>query len=60
VNNKATSQDSTCDKYIHELLAEISDPVHRQLIQAYRGTDPVRSMESELAEILMEALHRED
>ena len=60
MNNKATSQHSSREQWLQELLAELSDPVHKRLIQAYRGSDPVESMESELGKILMEVLHRED
>ena len=60
MNNKATSQHSSCEQYLDALLAELSDPVHKRLIQAYQGNDPVQSMESELGKILMEVLHRED
>ena len=37
-------------KYLDELLTELSDPVHKRLIEAYQGDDPVQSMESELGE----------
>jgi len=60
MNNKATLQHSSREEYLDELLAELSDPVHKRLIQAYRGNDPVQSMESELGKILMEVLNRED
>jgi len=60
MNNEATSQHSSCEEYLDELLAELSDPVHKRLIQAYRGNDPVELMESELGKILMEVLYRED
>lgn len=60
MNNEAASQQPSIEQCIDELLAELSDPVHKQLIQAYRGSDPVQSMESELGKILMEVLHRED
>ena len=60
MNNKATSQDSPCKEYLDELLTELPNPVHKRLIQVYRGNNPVQSMESELGKILMEVLHRED
>lgn len=60
MNNKSVSQDSSREKYIEEFLAALSDPIHKRLIQAYQGNDPVQSMESELGKVLMEALHRED
>ena len=60
MDNKPTFQDFSCEKHLDELLAELSDPIHKRLIQAYQGDDPVQSMESELGRILMEILHRED
>ena len=60
MDNKVTSQDFSCEKHLDELLSELSDPIHKRLIQAYQGDDPVQSMESELGKILMELLHRED
>lgn len=60
MNKKATSQDFSFEESLDELLAELSDPVHKRLIQAYRGNDPVQSMESELGKILMEVIHCED
>ena len=60
MSEETTSQDSPHQKYLIELLAELSDPVHKRLIQAYRGDDPVKSMEYELGKILTEVLHHED
>jgi len=60
MNNIAIPEHLDHDEYIEELLAELSDPVHKRLIQAYRGNNPLQSMESELGKILMEALNRED
>ena len=60
MKKKATSQHSSIVEYIDELLDELYDPVHKQLIKSYQGDDPVQSMESELKKILIEALHRED
>lgn len=60
MDNKASLQHSSREEYLDELLAELSDPVHKRLIQAYRGDDPVQSMESELGRILMEVLRREN
>jgi hypothetical protein len=60
MNNRAISQNSSHEEYVEELLAELSEPVHKRLIQAYLGNNPVQSMESELGKILMEVLNRED
>lgn len=60
MNSKETTQQFSEEQYIDELLVQISDPIHKRLIQAHRGTDPVESMESELSGVLLEVLHRED
>jgi len=57
---EVSSQNSRREEFLDELQRELSDPLHRRLIQAYRGDDPVQSMESELAKILLEVLRRED
>jgi len=46
--------------HVQRFLDTLSDPVHKRLIEAHGGDDPVRSMESELANILKEVLNRED
>ena len=60
MNIRAISQHSSRGEYPAELLAELSEPVHKRLIQAYQGDDPLQSMESELRKILMETLKHED
>jgi hypothetical protein len=60
MNNRAVSQHSSHEEYLDELLAELSEPVHKRLIQAYQGDNPVQSMESELRKILVEILKHED
>lgn len=60
MNNKEVLRHSSFEECLNELLAELSDPVHKRLIQAYRGNDPVKSMEFKLGEILMEVLQHED
>lgn len=52
--------ESPAEGYVQGLLERLSDPVHKRLIEAYGGDDPVGSMESELANILKEVLNRED
>lgn len=54
------AQNYALHKYLTELMDKLSNPVHRRLIQAYKGSDPKESMESELGEILLEVLHHED
>ncbi len=53
------SQDSRRDQFLKEILEVVTDPIHKCLIAAYCGEDPVQSMESELSEILREVLRRE-
>jgi hypothetical protein len=48
------------NEFLAELLQGVTDPIHRRLIEAYQGDDPVQSMESELCKILMEVLRHED
>lgn len=57
---EASSQNSRREEFLDELQKKISNPLHRRLIQAYQGDDPVQSMESELVKILLKVLCRED
>jgi hypothetical protein len=54
------SQHGRRAQFLEELEKELSDDIHRRLIRACQGSDPVKSMESELGTILLEILHRED
>ncbi len=58
--DEVSSKKSRTEEFLDELHRELSDPLHRRLIEAYRGDAPVQSMESELAKILLEVLRRED
>jgi len=60
MSSEVTDQRPPEDVFMEELVAQLSDSIHRRIIQAHRGVDPVQSMESELGKILLEALHRED
>ena len=60
MSQETISQDPPRKKYLDELLVKLSDPVHKRLIEAYQGDDPVQSMESELGKILIEVLRCED
>ena len=57
---KSRSENSRAHEFLEELRKEIKSSLHKRLIQAYQGDDPVQSMEAELAKILSEVLHRED
>lgn len=60
MNEEAIPEESSREKYLSDLLTKLSDPIHKRLIEAYQGDDPVQSMETELGKILMEILRRED
>lgn len=60
MGNEEILPNSSQDDYLEELVEKLSNPIHRRIIQAYQGSDPIQSMESELANILIEVLHRED
>ena len=57
---EVSSEKSRREEFLDELQRKLMDSLHRRLIQAYRGDDPVQSMEAELATILLEVLRRED
>ena len=46
-------------EYVERLLEELTDQVHKRLIEAYAGDDPVASMEAELTAILEEVMENE-
>lgn len=49
------------EKYLHLLLEQLTSPLEKRLVGAYlKKSDPVKAMESELGEALMEVLSRED
>ena len=56
MDNRSKSQR---EEYLTQLLEVLSDPIHKRIIKAYAGDNPVDSMESELAKILTEVLNRE-
>lgn len=60
MDNESSAQQPIHEDHIKALLAELSDPLHKRLIMAYGGESPVSSMESELSQIVVEILRRED
>lgn len=56
---EASSKSPRCREFLGELQKEIPTSLHKRLLQAYRGDDPVQAMEAELAKILIEVLRRE-
>ena len=47
-------------EFLKELEDHLENPLHKRLIQAYQGDEPVQAMESELAGMLREVLGCED
>lgn len=47
-------------KYIKDLAEKATDPLHKRLINAYKGDNPKISLENELSQILEEVVSRED
>lgn len=60
MSQSTNSQNSQIQVFLEELKQEISNPLHRRLLEAYTGQNPVQSMEIELRKILLEALQSED
>jgi hypothetical protein len=60
MKNDSKTIDLSEAAYIEELLSQLEEPVHKRLIQAYGGSNPVQSMEAELRHIITEVLHSED
>ena len=57
---KTANQDSSLQTHLNELTEKVTNPLHKRLIQAYKGSDPKKSMEDELGRILVEVLYGED
>jgi len=57
---RASSTKTRREEFLEELMAELSDPLHRRLVRAYQGDSPVQAMEAELAAVLLEVVKRED
>ena len=60
MSSEVTSQRPPEDVLMEELVAQLSDPIHKRIIQAHTTADPVQSMESEIGKVLLEVLNRED
>lgn len=60
MENESLGEQPVAETYLQRFLDQLSDPIHRRLIRAYGGDDPVASMEAELAQVLKEVLNRED
>ena len=60
VNADTGKRGTGLEEYMRRFLERLPDPVHRRLIQAYGGEDPVASMEVELGNVLREVVNSED
>jgi hypothetical protein len=54
------SKPSRLDEFLADLMSAATDPIHKRILQVYQGTDPVKAMETELGQILLEVVKRED
>jgi len=52
MSSKVTDQRPPEDVFMEELVAKLSDPIHRRIIQAHHGVDLLQSMEIEIGKIL--------
>jgi len=48
------------EEFLKELLKEVNNPIHKRLLGAYKGDDPLDSMKSELKKILIEVIQHEN
>ena len=60
MENESLGEQPVGETYLQRFLEQLSDPVHRRLIRAYGGDDPVASMEVELGNLLREVVNSED
>lgn len=60
MSSEGNGQTATADSFVERFVEGLSDPIHKRLIQAYRGEDPVGSMEAELSTVLKEVMESED
>ena len=51
---------SKVEQYLQELAEQAEDPICKRLITAYKGSNPMESMETELGQILTEVIEHED
>ena len=58
--DKTTIEKASESEYIDDVLQKLSNETHKKIIKAYRGEDPVSSMESKLGKIIMAIVNRED
>ncbi|APV45064.1 hypothetical protein Dform_01745 [Dehalogenimonas formicexedens] len=54
------TENSQVEKHLQKLAALVNDPIHKRIIEAYKGNNPLESMEAELTKILDEVVTNED
>lgn len=47
------------EQLLQDFIGNLSDPIHKRLIEAYKSDIPLESMETELGKILLE-IYNED
>lgn len=59
---ETSSREVHYNEFLKELQEKFTDPIHKRLIQSYRGerSSALHLMELELSKILLEVLHHED
>lgn len=56
--NEANKKDKR-EQLLQDFIGNLSDPIHKRLIEAYKSDIPLESMETELGKILLE-VYNED
>ncbi|MBI4298302.1 MAG: hypothetical protein HY666_00890 [Chloroflexi bacterium] len=56
----ASGSPSRIQQYLEELAATVKNPVHRRLLKAHQGDNPIHEMETELGRILNEVVERSE
>jgi len=59
-NSSTPSPKSHREKYLDALIEQLQSPDHKRIVEAYRKGDSVKTMEDELAAILIEIEKHED
>ena len=61
MNNKTPKiRKSKFSNYLSDLLAIIDDPFYVRILESFIDSDPIKSMEDEVGNVLMEILENED
>jgi hypothetical protein len=60
VMEQPSPRNARAQVFLDELRGRVSNPIHKRLVEACQSEDAVECMESELRQILLEILRRED